>query len=343
MLSKERFVMLWIVLALAGLSFFAAPQVSAQGRWIFVNRMPAHVGRAGLAAATGLDGAIYAIGGLTIGDPNVVKTVEAYNPRTNTWSIKAQMPTARTGLAAATGLDGRIYAIGGCLTSDGYTGLNTVEVYNPATNSWSSAAPMPTARTGLAAVTGPDGRIYAIGGYNFMGGHFNAVEVYNPLTNSWATAAPMPTARQSFGATLGPDGRIYAIGGTNQWRQGILNTAEAFDTANNTWTTIASMPTARDGVGVTAGPGGLIYAVGGFSFESGPFGDVTGTVEAYNLTTNSWSTLSPLLVPEYGPATVTGLDCRVYAIGGGGYGVSSLVQALTARRQRCGFTIVPQG
>ena len=31
-------------------------------------------------------------------------------------------------------------------------------------NSWTTVAPMPTPRYGLAAVSGPDGRIYAIGG-----------------------------------------------------------------------------------------------------------------------------------------------------------------------------------
>jgi hypothetical protein len=31
-------------------------------------------------------------------------------------------------------------------------------------NSWTTVAPMPTAREQLAAALGPDGRIYAIGG-----------------------------------------------------------------------------------------------------------------------------------------------------------------------------------
>jgi hypothetical protein len=39
----------------------------------------------------------------------------------------------------------------------------TVEVYNPASNSWSPAANMPTARWGLAAVV-VNGLIYAMGG-----------------------------------------------------------------------------------------------------------------------------------------------------------------------------------
>ena len=44
--------------------------------------------------------------------------------------------------------------------------LTTHEVYEPANDAWSKAAPLPTARGTLAAATGPDGLIYAIGGGN---------------------------------------------------------------------------------------------------------------------------------------------------------------------------------
>ena len=44
---------------------------------------------------------------------------------------------------------------------DTYTPLATHDVYDPATNTWTSKAPLPTARGGLAAVTGSDGHIYA--------------------------------------------------------------------------------------------------------------------------------------------------------------------------------------
>ncbi|MBJ7607865.1 MAG: hypothetical protein JF887_00325, partial [Candidatus Dormibacteraeota bacterium] len=49
--------------------------------------------------------------------------------------------------------------------------------YTPSTNSWATVAPMPTARGFLAAATGPDGRIYAIGGYK--GGYLTTVEAYD--------------------------------------------------------------------------------------------------------------------------------------------------------------------
>ena len=77
------------------------------------------------------------------------------------WTSKASMPTARAGLAAAA-VNNRIYAIGG---SNGSTQLQTVEEYDPATNTWTSKASMPTARWDLAAVA-VNNKIYAIGGFD---------------------------------------------------------------------------------------------------------------------------------------------------------------------------------
>ena len=69
------------------------------------------------------------------------------------------MPTARESLAAAA-VNGKIYAIGG---GNSFGVLSTVEVYDPASNTWSTAASMRTARTELAAADA-NGLIYAIGG-----------------------------------------------------------------------------------------------------------------------------------------------------------------------------------
>src|SRR3712207_7463506 len=55
--------------------------------------------------------------------------------------------------------DGKIYAVGGRNTAD--VGAN--EVYDPATNTWSKLANMPTPRDHLGVVT-LGGKIYAIAG-----------------------------------------------------------------------------------------------------------------------------------------------------------------------------------
>ncbi|NIR95350.1 MAG: galactose oxidase, partial [Gammaproteobacteria bacterium] len=71
------------------------------------------------------------------------------------------MPTARFGLSCSV-VDGKIYAIGGAVSPTG-TPLATVEAYDPATDTWSSKAPMPTARNFLTT-SAVNGIIYAIGG-----------------------------------------------------------------------------------------------------------------------------------------------------------------------------------
>src|SRR5438309_1790783 len=65
--------------------------------------------RYGLAAALGSDGRIYAIGGCRNTPPHVaLRTVEAYNPGSNTWAGVAPLLTPRCDLEAVSGADGRI-------------------------------------------------------------------------------------------------------------------------------------------------------------------------------------------------------------------------------------------
>ena len=76
------------------------------------------------------------------------------------------MPTARQDAAATVGSDGRIYVLGGSREPvvGAVNGDRTVEIFDPATNVWSAGPRLPAPRVGLAAATGADGRIYAIGG-----------------------------------------------------------------------------------------------------------------------------------------------------------------------------------
>lgn len=87
----------------------------------------------------------------------------------------------------------------------------TVEAYTPSTNTWTTVANMPEPRTGMAAATGTDGRIYAIGGESAP-----MVRVYTPGTNTW-TILPGLSKHEDVGrsglAATAASGRIYAIGG----------------------------------------------------------------------------------------------------------------------------------
>jgi N-acetylneuraminic acid mutarotase len=67
--------------------------------------------RVNLAAVLGSDGKIYAIGGNDQqGKP--LRSVEAFDPATNTWISRAPLPAGGGRLTAVTAR-GKIYAIGG--------------------------------------------------------------------------------------------------------------------------------------------------------------------------------------------------------------------------------------
>ena len=177
--------------------------------------------RVGLAAATDLNGNLYAIAGE---NSHVLNSVEVYDPSSSTlnWNpLAASLNTPRYLPAATTGMDGKIYVIGGSTTGAYKSAVSSVEVYDPANPGagWITlSAMLNTARFGLAAVTGQDGKIYAIGGQNLHGANLNSVEVYDPgaSTPQWTMISnPLNSARYGLVAVNTPDGRIFAVGGNS--------------------------------------------------------------------------------------------------------------------------------
>jgi RNA polymerase sigma factor (sigma-70 family) len=111
-----------------------------------------------------VNGIIYAIGGQKdIGQGMAINfaTVEAYDPKIDTWTKKKDMPTERMELKASV-VDGEIYAIGGWIGEDAQI-CSTVEKYNPVTDTWTMKSEMSTNR-GFHSNSVVNGKIYAIGG-----------------------------------------------------------------------------------------------------------------------------------------------------------------------------------
>jgi len=175
-------------------------------------------GRAGLAVAA-VGNAIYAIGGRTgTGGPNSagkLDVVERYDIDLDMWQTVATLPAPRSDLAAAT-IGGKIYVFGGFDAAGNV--VADVDVYNPVTDSWSTApADMPTARAGMYAAATKGGTVYVIGGWDgafpFDTAVGSAVEAYKVSQDKWMTDLPsMPTARAETGAA-DHNGKIYILGG----------------------------------------------------------------------------------------------------------------------------------
>jgi hypothetical protein len=138
--------------------------------------------------------------------------------------------------------------------------VNAHEVYDPATNRWTSANAMPTARDHLAAVAFQD-RVWALGGRaSFIGEQYANVEIYDPATDSWRTGAPLPVGRGGLAAVALPD-RVLVFGGEAPLR--IFNASEMWEVSGQRWIAKEPMPTARHGIGAVAVDGRVFVPGGG--------------------------------------------------------------------------------
>ncbi len=212
-----------------------------------------------LLSTSVVNGIIYAIGGspYVTSDSEAVSTVEAYDPTTNTWTTKTNMPTKRWYLSTSV-VGGKIYAIGGG-KSNPITALSVVEEYDPATDSWTTKASMPTPRWGLATSV-VNGKIYAIGGQTAAEQACTTVEEYDPATDTWTKKADMSGKRTHFSSSV-VNGIIYAIGGASA-PGSCLSRVEMYNPDIDTWTTMTNMPTPRADFGIDT-VNGKIYVIGG--------------------------------------------------------------------------------
>lgn len=233
---------------------------------------------------------------------------EAYNPKTNSWSTVKSLP-ANLDHIQGVELGGKIYYIGGLSNFPG-PHVNTVYVYDPATNTFAQGAQMPTDRgRGAGGVAAHNGKIYYAGGLH-EGKAVSWFDVYDPATDSWKQLPNMPRVRDHFQAAV-VGGKFYAIGGRDTAINATTPANDAYNFATGSWDTGgAPLPTPRGGF-ASAVLGKEILIIGG---EGG--GKTYAEVEAYNTTTDSWRTLAPMPTARHG---IQAAECNggVYVAAGG--------------------------
>ena len=185
------------------------------------------------------------------------------------WFQFVQQPTemsiARANHTATLLPSGKVLVVGG-LSSNG-TPLASVELYDPATRSFSTLAPLPEGRAQHTATLLSSGQVLIVGG-----GTENAISipdglaprrdslVYDPESGTVVRTALLNDARQAHTATLLPSGKVLvAGGGGDQSVQEVLPGANGqmapvavalasavlYDPAANTWTVVGHLATAR--------------------------------------------------------------------------------------------------
>lgn len=234
------------------------------------------------------------------------------------WTSLAPAPTKRTEVAAAA-LNRVIYVVGGFsepglgnLTNLGVT--DTVEVYDPSSDRWSTARPLPAPlhHAGAAAL---DGHVYVIGGFTtgFLSLWTPVKTAYrfDPAVGGWTELPTMPTARGALGLAA-IEGKLYAVGGIGD--DGNTGAVEVYDPKTNEWSRKAPLPTPRDHLAVAAARGRL-YAIGGRL--NGSYSRNLDVVEVYDPEEDRWRTAASLPTARSGIAAGVIQD-TIYVVGGEG-------------------------
>jgi len=266
------------------------------------------------ASAVTINGKIYVVGGCVDSDCRIgVSTVvEEYDPVTNTWAIKAPMPTRR--FEAVVGvINNKLYVTAGRTDCPPCSPNPTsLEVYDPATNTWTTKAPMPAAQNGPGGVV--SGKLYVAGGVNASGTLVNTLRVYDPVTDQWNVATPTASTARIGNGVGNLDGILYSVSG--QLASGtILNSVETYNPETDTWSSIASIPSGRY-TPQPVGLNGTLYVIG-----SGSGNSPTTSVEAFSVTG-----LAGPVGPQ-GPAGPQGPQGTMGAIGATGPQVRKVSRA----------------
>ncbi|AKF86252.1 hypothetical protein MFUL124B02_23995 [Myxococcus fulvus 124B02] len=216
------------------------------------------------------------------------------------WEATGFMSDSRRSTSLVRLGSGKVLIAGGYSSSN--ANLASVDIYDPASRTWSLAAPMLTGRSEHPSVLLQDGRVLVAGGYTAAGAT-NTAEVYNPSTNTWASAGSIGVNNVNFTLTLLNNGRVLASGGS-------ATTPMLFNPATNTWTSAGSGDLGRQGATATLLPNGKVLLAGGWN------GTMIATTRLYDPVSNTWAAGPTMGAPRYRHSATRLPNGRVLLTGG---------------------------
>jgi hypothetical protein len=209
------------------------------------------IGRAYHTAAMLKDGRVLIAGGLG-GDGQPISAAEIYDPSTGRFSATGKMLEARYDFTATPLPNGKVLLAGGDTTTSTTTNLDTAELYDPATGTFTGGGnvtrfydpstdkfyykgKMFAAHCKHTATLLQGGSVLIAGGGDAAGTAQTAAEVYDSASGKFVKAGPMNFARQEHRATLLPNGTVLITGGVDDHGQ-VLASAELYDPATRKFT-----------------------------------------------------------------------------------------------------------
>ncbi len=235
-------------------------------------------------------------------------------PATCSWDQLANSSLSKVE-AQSVKLNDKLYVIAGFVSGLKITA--ETEIYDPATDTWSGGAPIPTPVTHMGAV-GVGDEIWILAG--FIGDHpgvaTDKVQIYNTITDSWAEGPDLPNPRGS-GAAAYSNGKIHFFGGLLPDRVTDVGEHYILDVNNISagWQPAADMPNPRNHLSAAA-INGKIYAIGGqFGHDNGVSDQAF--LDEYDPATDRWTPLAdlPSARSHFEPGTMVHND-KIIIVGG---------------------------
>lgn len=301
-----------------GTSVLATAEIYTNSTGVWTPTGAMATARERFAAVLLQNGEVLVAGGVDASN-NALAGAELYDPSTGKWTPAGALSVPRFAHSATLLQSGKVLVAGGCTTNPCGSYTADSELYDPASNQWTTTGIMITPRAFHTATLLQSGNVLAAGGSGGL--VLSSSELYNPGTGIWQSAPSMTSARVQHAATLLQSGKVLVTGGTLSKYP--LNSAELYDPSANTWALTGHMTTGRYAHTATHLTDGTVLVAGGEGQAISCGKDCTGYIptaktELYNEATGAFTAAASLnRARAYHSATL--LAGRALAAGGIGY------------------------
>ena len=236
-------------------------------------------------------------------ETGVVGSAELYDSESNTWTRLDDLTEARNGHTATLLPSGQVLIAGGFaeqFPDATLRALSSVELYDPSSSTWQTAASLPSARHSHRATLLASGKVLVSGGWDhglsdpnlydpgsdtwqgagtmirkraghsavllpsgrvLVVGAATIAEIYTPDEGAWSNSGALAQGRTQHRATLLHSGKVLVSGGSH--RDGPLDQAEIYDPGTATWSPAGTLAQAREKHTATLLPSGRVLVTGG--------------------------------------------------------------------------------